>query len=271
MMANCKMLPRVSRRLVAFDFDCTVVDDNTDTVVRDLLPADKFPSDTIIHKQGWQEYMAEVFRRLHKLCYSPQSIREKIRCIPEVPGFVRLLKRLHQAPEKKYDLIIISDSNTIFITEWLEAHGLANCFESIFTNPAHFDSDGLLHVRPYHHQTECKLSAANLCKGMILEHYVAKRNLRDNTHYERIIYVGDGHNDLYPILKLRHGDIACPRRDFALHKKITTHRDKMDIRADVVNWKSGFELLKQLAERDTALTDGDGTEARAESTKKPLE
>uniref|UniRef100_W8BJD3 Putative phosphatase phospho2 n=1 Tax=Ceratitis capitata TaxID=7213 RepID=W8BJD3_CERCA len=266
-MANCKIPPRVSRRLVAFDFDCTVVDDNTDTVVRDLLPADHLPSETIIHNEGWQEYMAEVFRRVHQQCCSPQTIRDKIRCIPEVPGFVRLLKRLHQATENKYDLIIISDSNTIFIQEWLDAHGLANCFESIFTNPAHFDDDGLLHVRPYHHQTECKLSAANLCKGKILEHFVAKRNLRDNTHYERIIYVGDGHNDLCPVLKLRQGDIACPRQNFALEKKITSQREKMDLRADVIKWKSGFELLRQLAERDAALDADDADATLADATK----
>uniref|UniRef100_A0A034WCJ0 Putative phosphatase phospho2 n=1 Tax=Bactrocera dorsalis TaxID=27457 RepID=A0A034WCJ0_BACDO len=266
-MDSCKMIPRVSRRLVAFDFDCTVVDANTDDVVRDLLPADNFPSETIIHKEGWQEYMSEVFRRLHKLNFSPQTIRDKVRCIPEVPGFVRLLKRLHQAQENKYDLVIISDSNTIFINEWLEAHGLVNCFESIFTNPAHFDNDGLLHLQPYHHQTDCKLSAANLCKGKILEHFVAKRNLRDNTHYECIIYVGDGHNDLCPVLKLRQGDIACPRQDFALDKKIISHRNKMDLRADVIRWKSGFELLKQLAGRDPALNDTDAGNISTETTK----
>ncbi|XP_067634639.1 probable phosphatase phospho2 [Eurosta solidaginis] len=267
-MASIKMMPRVSRRLVAFDFDCTVVDDNTDTVVRDLLPKDKLPSETIIQKEGWQEYMGEVFKRLHQQCYSPQSIREKIRAIPEVPGFVRLLKRLHQSPGKKYDLIIVSDSNSVFIKEWLEAHGLTNCFQSIFTNPAHFDNDGLLHVRPYHHQTECQLSAANLCKGKIMEHFVAKRNLRDNTHYECIIYVGDGHNDLCPVLKLREGDIACPRQDFALDKKITAHRHKMDLRADIVVWKNGFELLKQLAERDITLADADAGESTAAKPKK---
>ncbi|KAM7348816.1 pyridoxal phosphate phosphatase PHOSPHO2 [Cochliomyia hominivorax] len=244
---NMKINSKVIKRyLAAFDFDYTVVAQNTDTVIRDLLPPDKLTKDMqdIIEVQGWTEYMAEVFRRLYDCHIKPDKILQTIHGIPEVPGFVRMLKRLNT----KYgcDLIVISDSNSVFIEEWIKSHGLQENFTKIFTNPAQFDDNGLLTIKPYHHQTDCRLSAVNLCKGKVLEHFMIEQDLRHNITYERVIYVGDGNNDICPVTKLRNRDIACAREGFAMAKTLAKNPMKLKVRADFITWKSGFDLLDQL-------------------------
>ncbi|XP_075158807.1 pyridoxal phosphate phosphatase PHOSPHO2-like [Haematobia irritans] len=232
--------------LAAFDFDYTVVSQNTDTVIRDLLPANKKTKDLqdIIDAKGWTAYMAEVFRRLHDIDTKPEKIIQTIHSIPEVPGFQRLLKRL----KTKYncDLIIISDSNSVFIEEWLKYHGLQECFSKVFTNPARFGENGLLSIQPYHHQTECHLSSVNLCKGKILEHFIIEQDLRLNLRYDHVIYVGDGNNDICPVTKLRSRDIACPREGFSMDKTLTKNPLKLKVRAELITWKTGFDLLEKL-------------------------
>lgn len=244
--ANSTATKVIKRYLGAFDFDYTVVAQNTDTVVRDILPPNKLTKDLqeIAEAKGWTEHMAEIFRRLHEVNIKPEKILQTIQTIPEVPGFVRMLKRF----KTKYDcdLIIISDSNSIFIEEWLKYHGLSDSFTKVFTNPARFESNGLLTIQPYHHQTECRLSSANLCKGKVLEHFLIEQDLRYNLTYEHVIYVGDGNNDICPVTKLRPRDIACPREGFSMDKTLTKNPLKLKVRSEIIRWKTGFDLLDKL-------------------------
>lgn len=235
------------RRLAAFDFDHTIVSQNTDTVVRDMLPNELVNTralNELMENDCWTEYMAEVFRLLHAQQVNESRIRDTIRCIPEVPGFVRLIKHLHK--KLNFDLIIISDSNSVFIDEWLRAHNLLDCFNAIFTNPAEFAPNGRLLVRPHHQQTDCKLSASNLCKGRVLEHFVIEQDLRYNIRYDHVFYVGDGNNDICPVLRQRACDFACARQGFAMEKHLIKNRNKLKLRANLLIWRSGFELLEQM-------------------------
>uniref|UniRef100_A0A1A9WVM0 Pyridoxal phosphate phosphatase phospho2 n=1 Tax=Glossina brevipalpis TaxID=37001 RepID=A0A1A9WVM0_9MUSC len=237
------------RYLAAFDFDYTVVAQNTDTIIRDLLPDKEITKElhSIIETKGWTDYMAEVFRLLHAHGVKPHDIIEGIKKIPEVPGFIRLLKRLKQ--KHNFDLIIISDSNTIFINEWLKFHGLEDKIKRVFTNPAHFNEAGQLIIKPYHHQTECRMSAVNLCKGKVLEHFLIEQNLRENVRYNRVMYVGDGNNDICPVIRLRLQDIACARQGYSMEKNLAKNRTKIKVRAELLLWRTGFDLLDQLEKR----------------------
>ncbi|ALC49027.1 CG12237 [Drosophila busckii] len=245
--ANCGLGKQQRRRLAAFDFDHTIVSQNTDTVVRDLLPTELITSNALnrLENDSWTEYMAEVFRMLHAQQVTEARIRDTIRGIPEVPGFVRLIKHLHK--KLNFDLIIISDSNSVFIDEWVRAHNLSDCFQAIFTNPAEFDENGLLLVRPHHQQTDCKLSASNLCKGRVLEHFVIEQDLRHNIRYDHVFYVGDGNNDICPVLRQRACDFACARQGFAMEKHLIKNRNKLKLRANLLIWRNGFELLEQMS------------------------
>ncbi|XP_037934818.1 pyridoxal phosphate phosphatase PHOSPHO2-like [Teleopsis dalmanni] len=232
--------------LIAFDFDCTIVAQNTDTVVRDLLPQNLLTSDVnkLIETVGWTQYMQKIFHMLHEEKVTKYKICDAVRAIPEVPGFVRLIKRLKQ--QNNFDLIIISDSNSIFIDEWLKAHNLSEHFLQVFTNPAVFNEHGLLGIKPYHHQTTCHVSAPNLCKKQVLERFLTKQDLHSNIRYDNLIYVGDGSNDFCPITKLGSTDIACAREGFALEKKFRKHKDQLRHPPLLVIWENGFDLLEQL-------------------------
>ncbi|XP_017141500.1 pyridoxal phosphate phosphatase PHOSPHO2 [Drosophila miranda] len=246
-VACCRLEKQQRRRLAAFDFDHTIVAQNTDTVVRDLLPTEVVSSralNELVENDCWTEYMSEVFRLLHEQQVTEARIRDTIRVIPEVPGFVRLIKHLHK--KLNFDMIIISDSNSVFIDEWVKAHNLADCFVAIFTNPAEFDSNGQLQVRPHHQQSECKLSASNLCKGRVLEHFVIEQDLRRSIRYDHVFYVGDGNNDICPVLRQRACDFACARQGFAMEKHLIRNRNKLKLRAHLLVWKSGFDLMEQM-------------------------
>lgn len=235
------------KRLAAFDFDNTVVFGNTDTVVRDLIKTE-IPDEVreIGKTEGWTRYMEEIFRILHSNKISRHKILETIRHIPEVPGFVKLLKSLNQA---NFDLIIISDSNSEFIREWLQAHHIADIFTKIFTNPAVFLENDLLTIKPYHHQTECKLSAKNLCKGRILENFIAKREFTDLVRYENVIYTGDGTNDICPVMRLSEKDIGCVREGFGMKRVLEENvNTKLIAKSRIIFWENGFDLMDQLHE-----------------------
>ncbi|XP_043658524.1 pyridoxal phosphate phosphatase PHOSPHO2 [Drosophila teissieri] len=263
-VASCKLKQQQRRRLAAFDFDHTIVSQNTDTVVRDLLPTEvtSARANELVENDCWTEYMAEVFRLLHEQQVSEARIRDTIRGIPEVPGFVRLIK--HLAKRLHYDLIIISDSNSVFIDEWLRAHNLADCFVAVFTNPAEFDATGRLMVRAHHQQSDCKLSASNLCKGRVLEHFVIEQDLRRSIRYDHVFYVGDGNNDICPVLRQRACDFACARKGFAMEKHLLRNRSKLKLRAQLLIWKSGFDLMDQmlaLPQLQTPQLQGDGNQS----------
>ena len=51
-------------------------------------------------------------------------------------------------------IIIISDSNSVFINHILEVQKMDHLVDKVFTNPAHWTEDGKLLIQPYHHQVE---------------------------------------------------------------------------------------------------------------------
>lgn len=248
-------VPLIWKRLIALDFDDTIVADNTDIVVRDILPATAITDDIrrLYTAKGWTEYMQAIFTVLHAEHIDRAAIRQRILDIPEVPGMVATITRLVR--EHNFDAIIISDSNAEFIGTWNRSNGLSGSDDDdakppvmshVFTNPGEFDATGRLCIRPYHHQTECPLSTANLCKGRVLQEFVRAQRQRGDgatpVAYGQVFYVGDGRNDLCPSLRLRaDADMACAR--------------------------SGFQLEKLLSKRTEAAAAGNGDEAAKEAPK----
>ena len=113
----------------------------------------------------------------------------------------------------------------------------------MFTNPAHFDSDGQLTIERFHEQNWCQLSARNLCKGHILKEYITKRAC-DGVHFDRVNYVGDGSNDLCPSLRLTSRDRVFPRAGYPLHKLIPARVDSGELVAEVYPFNSGDDVWK---------------------------
>lgn len=72
--------------------------------------------------------------------------------------------------------------------------------------------------------------------------------------YETVFYVGDGHNDLCPILRLGKVDVGCVRRGYRLEKEIQRvidggGADGQQLYADVIFWNDGKDLLEAILMR----------------------
>lgn len=235
---------RILRRLAVFDFDHTISEYNTDIVVRDLLDQSLITPDlkSIVRSCGWIPFMQRVFRLLHQNGFTPSDIISAIRGIPEVPGIKSCIAEL---AANNFHIIIISDSNSEFIRTWNEFNDIEKYIHTTFTNPAKFNNNGSLEVHPFHHQTECSISSRNLCKGKILEDFLEKQFNEANTEYEKVFYIGDGKNDVCPMLRLTDNGYACPRDGYScfdeLNSAISKRSEPYD--AKIMKWRNGDHLM----------------------------
>ncbi|KAL6760426.1 putative phosphatase-domain-containing protein [Haematococcus lacustris] len=260
-----------TKTLVVFDFDHTVVDDNSDTFIYRALPGGVLPGSVkaLCRPGEWTAFMQEVLLHAAQQGVGPQELRHVLQQIPWTPGMKELLHYLGQHPEL-YECIIVSDANSCFIDWILQPSGQASTFSAIYTNPAQEEqaavgsqaspsnssssssraATGWLRVSP-HHSHACPTCSANLCKrAVVAQHSKAAvgrlqvpvqpamlsavegvgagqqvvveegqpaASARAQGPWTRVVYVGDGRNDLCPALALGPGDVVFPRRDFALH------------------------------------------------------
>ena len=117
--------------LVAFDFDETVVDCNSDTYINCLAPDGRIP-DRIVHNyyndKDWIQYMRHVLAYLHESGVTEKDIRECLNTMPMIKGVKDLIQNMKNCGPNRYELIIISDANTVFISQSLEANGIDKAF-----------------------------------------------------------------------------------------------------------------------------------------------
>lgn len=234
---------RLIKNLAVFDFDHTVVEDNSDIVARNLL-TEEIPDDIKnLHKSsGWIAYMSEIFKLLHKSGFRKDRIRSAIVNIPEVNGMKNCMKLIK---DHNFVIIIISDSNSEFIQCWNRFNGIEPYVDYVFTNPAKYNNNGLLEIKPYHIQRECRLSSVNLCKGQILNNFINDQFINHNTKYNFIIYAGDGKNDICPMLKLPKNSLACAREGFYCSREIEKFLGQSNhkLKAKLVRWKDATDLI----------------------------
>lgn len=152
------------KTLLAFDFDHTVIDGNSDIELQTLHPGE-FPDDIkklYCDKDGWTDYMGAIFALLHSEGVQADAIKGKILQIPLVSGMKELFDKL---AHERYEVVIISDANTLFIDWLMKQHGISSSVLKVYSNPAEVTDDGKLTIQYYHHQDWCNLSSKNMCKG----------------------------------------------------------------------------------------------------------
>uniref|UniRef100_A0A0B6ZFU4 Pyridoxal phosphate phosphatase PHOSPHO2 n=1 Tax=Arion vulgaris TaxID=1028688 RepID=A0A0B6ZFU4_9EUPU len=239
------------RFLLVFDFDHSLIDENSDEYITKVAPGGVLPEEikSLYEEDGWTDYMAEIFKYLHSNGIAPENILSCMSEIALTQGMKELLEFTSTAG--CFDHIVISDSNSVFIEHILENKGLSSVINKVFTNPAEFDNNGCLTIKRYHTQDWCTLSTVNLCKGRILKTFIENCH-SEGTEYMHVIYVGDGYNDLCPSLALRSEDTTMPRLGFKLHKLIgkimrkNKPVNRSELKANVVTWETGFDVLKHI-------------------------
>lgn len=235
------------KTLVAFDFDHTIVDDNSDTWVIRSTPDQRLPDwlKQSYQKGRWTEYMGRVLTYIGDQSVQPDRMRAVMESIPYTEGMIELLTFISDN-KKDIDCIIVSDANTIFIEWILHASGVQSAVDDVFSNPASIDARGYMSVRCFHAH-DCQQCPVNLCKRKVLSDF-KESQAKAGVHYERICYVGDGGNDFCPINDLNEGDIAMPRKGYTLEKLLYKSRSEglATPRAKIMPWASGNEILQEL-------------------------
>ncbi|KAJ3030240.1 hypothetical protein HK097_005649 [Rhizophlyctis rosea] len=140
------------------------------------------------------------------------------------------------------DIIIISDSNSIYIEQLLEVK-IVHCISPICL--VDFDETRQFIRRNTTYESEF-LRCADTEKGLLMRSVAKGKELLDyiamNGEYERLVYVGDGRNDFCPSTKLSSRDLVLPRtnRSFANLLKDIIYREQ--IVAQVEEWDTAEDL-----------------------------
>ncbi|OBS70954.1 hypothetical protein A6R68_00511 [Neotoma lepida] len=161
--------------LLVFDFDNTIIDENSDTWIVQCAPNKKLPVELqdSYQKGFWTEFMGRVFKYLGDEGVKEDEMRRAVTSMPFTSGMLELFTFLRKNKDK-FDCIIISDSNSVFIDWVLEAANFHDVFDNVFTNPAAFDNSGRLTVK-HCHAHSCNRCPKNLCKTAVLTEFVDKQ------------------------------------------------------------------------------------------------
>ncbi|XP_053957126.1 pyridoxal phosphate phosphatase PHOSPHO2-like [Anastrepha ludens] len=235
-----------SRQLAVFDFDETLIGACCMRQILKFLPDYRRPPAYDFAKKGWIEYANSVFKELLSMGYSLETLCKFICSLPPIPGMPELIQHLWNSSVPQYDLIIVSDSFSIFVINWLKAHKLFKCFTGIYCNPTTINDSGELIVDSYH-CASCPFSPPNFCKNRVLNEFLSMQQ-QLNINYDRVVYIGNGRNDFCPTLNMRSRDLVCARKDDVLAEKIQKNRKKMKIQPKLYLWIDGYELLDKLAQ-----------------------
>jgi len=120
------------RLLVAFDFDDTLIQANSDLVVQKLSPSlPQIPTEINALRQSnnWIDFMDAVFDHLHQQGVTQTQI---LACMAEIP-FVEHIRELllSLSASGRSEVIIISDSNSVFIEHILRVAALDTCVSKV--------------------------------------------------------------------------------------------------------------------------------------------
>ncbi|KAG7298354.1 hypothetical protein JYU34_017969 [Plutella xylostella] len=232
--------------LAVFDFDRTVVDDDSDATIIRRLKERQPPPEWDSTNHDWTPYMSDVFEHAFSAGLSQEDILASIACMRATPGLPELFTKL---AANGWDILLLTDANTVFVKHWLKTHELDHCITSIITNGAFFES-GRLHIEPCMRQAACARCPANLCKALALHTWCKDRQ------YDRIVYSGDGRNDFCPATTLPASSTVFARRGYPLDDLIraTLASPTPQVKAKVVYWDDCHRIIEELFPEDKSKT-----------------
>ncbi|KAH9820577.1 phosphatase phospho-type [Melampsora americana] len=233
-------------QLVVFDFDWSLVDQDTDRYLFEVLDPDlRMRLELQKESIQWTDNVAECLRLLYQSGVKKDQIIQAFSTLPLHPGMKRGIENLKKDETQiKTSFIILSNSNLEFIKIVLNYHQFdLNLFQSIITNPAEFNQDGMLVLNrripfdfPIQHSCVHGCSP-NMCKGEELKKFLDSSEIK----FDRIVYVGDGSNDFCPITQFKSNDVALIRRNMGLSKKIKEDMNEL-VKCEKVYWNDAWEL-----------------------------
>lgn len=153
--------------LVVFDFDNTLVDGNTDSLILDMLPGLREAARNYqVDNKGWGEVMNSALETIWQRGLQKKDIDECILSLKLTASVKSMLLNLNENSEQ--DVIIVSHSNDYFIEILLKDAGIKKEeFIGIFTYPAEWKKQGNLEVKRFHQEIHtCDFCPNDFCKGL---------------------------------------------------------------------------------------------------------
>jgi RNA polymerase II subunit A small phosphatase-like protein len=275
--------------LLVFDFDKTLTNwDAGERVVGELAP-ELVPWLTGLEQPAnFVPITNEVLKEMARRGVSRDKLLTSLQLLgSELPGPV--INILQWASNNGLPVKVLSDCNSVFISHILSGARLSNCVTEVITNTASFEkvaaadmedaciglgsksssrkaSGYRLVIQPRHPESSaphgCPLCPANLCKGTELHRlrYGAGAAAASNggqqqplcsSSYGRIVYAGDGANDICPALSLGENDVVLARAGDALAKyavAAAVDAGLQQIKARVFLWENHHQLAKLVKE-----------------------
>ncbi|GAA5841204.1 hypothetical protein JCM11251_003233 [Rhodosporidiobolus azoricus] len=240
----------VKRLALMCDYDWSTLDQDTDRWVFEVLaPHLRTSLRASKATMQWTDNCAHHLRQLHAEGFGQKDIEDAMILAPLHPAMKRIIKAVSSSQSPKGSWTILSNSNSVYIDTIMKHHGLEKDLQEVITNPAKFLDNGLLEVKrrvdPNGPQHSCKVGCSpNMCKGEELEAWVARNGGWDA--FDKIIYLGDGGNDLCPVLHLRPQDVVLARSYRELFRKLNDKTGKTDVKCEVVHWGGAWEVEQYL-------------------------
>lgn len=252
-----------SKNLVVFDFDHSLIDIDSDNFVVESLDKDLSNNmDELSKTMQWTNMMNHLFQKLHEKNVNKDAI---LSAFSKVPMHVKMIEALkHAKNHGNCDIVILSDANSVSISQCLKANNVESLFSRIITNPATFDINGRFTVSRFHsldnpHNCTLETCAINLCKGKELI------NLFNSDRYDCVVYVGDGRNDFCPSLRLGSKDHVFVRRFKGLERLVASL--EKDVATADENRKEIISIKSKTSDhRDSSFVNNDRNQIRMKAS-----
>lgn len=239
--------------LFIFDFDETLSIRPSYLPIEELAPnVDQLdlPSmdERYVHgHRCWNRRMTELHQRLFEQGVSTEQLLETFRRLELSPGTEELFRAIHAQHHK---IIVLSGACDLVVEECLRAHDLLQFVEKIESNPVR-QMHPVIIIDDYEKplQTDCALCEPNLCKGSVIDRY------RKRDSYEKIIFVGDGDNDVCAALHLNEGDCVFAKYDpesgriYHMYEMLK-NQYLSELKTELCVWKTMVDVHRILKERD---------------------
>ena len=228
--------------LLIFDMDQTILDLDTEFSCVEKYAPDLFRemNGNLYVKDHWIEFNNYLYKRIKDNNVTWEQIFQYFKEMKLSPKFEELFNYIKNN-NSKYDCLIISGNNEIVVNLILESHNIKNCFKHILCNNSYLDKENLIVVKSINEKYEhCKDCSPFLCKSMIFEDYFKENDINE---YNKIIYFGDGGNDLCLSKKLTEKDYVFPRKNYTLYNLIFKENKKNEIKAKICPWENGQEIV----------------------------
>ncbi|KNC53634.1 phosphatase phospho1 [Thecamonas trahens ATCC 50062] len=233
-----------------FDFDSSLIDANTDTIVLDRLDAGLRDRQRELVAELGSDWPAVMTTVLGELTCGPDAV---LAAMADVPRFRESEDAVRRARDLGMDTYIVSNGNTVLIGAVLEDLGLSDAFTAVYATPGTWSDDGKLVVAPYHTDgvacTRYHRCPPMMCKARVIESIVAERN---GVPYDHLAYVGDSVGDFCALTALdaSRNHHALVRGDCSLETLLATDasaRARVSLPDDCLHrWTSGADVLAVL-------------------------